>query len=66
MPNIIVSTEIDGDYVDVGDLFFTPGRHDSHVARFTYDRDFIRRGWPTDPELPLDTGAHNQIGRAHV
>lgn len=62
MPHIIVSTEIDGDYVDVGDLFFTPGRHDSHVARFNYDRDFIRRGWPIDPELPLDTGAHNLRG----
>jgi serine/threonine-protein kinase HipA len=62
VPHIIVSTEIDGEYVDVGDLLFTPGRHDSHIARFTYDADFIRRGWPIDPALRLDDAAHDLRG----
>lgn len=62
MPNIIVSTEIAGERVEVGDLFFTPGRHDSHVARFTYDPEFIRRGWPIDPALRLDAAAHDLPG----
>ena len=62
MAHIIISTTIDGEYVDVGDLLFTPGRHDSHVARFTYDADFIRRGWPIDPSLRLDDAAHDLRG----
>lgn len=62
MAHIIVSTEIGGEYVDVGDLLFTAGRHDSHVARFTYDADFIRRGWRIDPELQLDDAAHDLRG----
>jgi serine/threonine-protein kinase HipA len=62
VPNLIVSTEIDGEYVDVGDLLFNPGRHDSHVARFTYDTDFIRRGWPIDPAIGLDDAAHDLRG----
>ena len=62
MPNIIVSAEIDGEQVDVGDLFFTPGRYDTHPARFTYDAEFIRRGWPIDPALQLDAAAHQMSG----
>lgn len=62
MPNIIVSTEIAGEHVEVGDLFFRPGRHDSHVARFTYDAEFLRRGWPIDPALRLDAAAHDLPG----
>ena len=62
MPNIIVSTEIDGETVDVGDLFFVPGRHDSHSARFTYDPQFLRIGWQIDPALRLDAAAHDIRG----
>lgn len=62
MPNIIVSTEIDGETINVGDLFFVPGRHDSHSARFTYDPQFLRRGWPLDPALRLDSAAHDLRG----
>jgi serine/threonine-protein kinase HipA len=62
MANIIISTEIDGEYVDVGDLLFTAGRHDSHTARFTYDTGFIRRGWPIDPALRLDHAPHDLPG----
>lgn len=62
MPSIIVSAEIDGEEVDAGDLFFTPRRHDSHSARFTYDAEFIRRGWPIDPALRLDDAAHELRG----
>lgn len=59
MPNIIVSTEIEGEYVDVGDLFFTPGRNEFHVGRFTYDPEFLRRGWPIDPALSLESSTHD-------
>lgn len=62
MPNILVSTQIDGEHVEVGDLLFAPGRHDSHTARFTYDAEFIRRGWPIDPALRLDDAAHDLRG----
>ncbi len=62
MPNIIVSTEINGEVVDVGDLFFVPGRHDSHSARFTYDPRFLRTGWQIDPALKLDAAAHDLRG----
>ena len=62
MPNIIVSTEVDGEKVNVGDLFFVPGRHDSHSARFTYDAQFLRRGWQLDPALRLDAAAHDLRG----
>lgn len=62
MTNIIVSTEIDGQYVNVGDLFFVPGAYGTHTVRFTYDRDFIRRGWPIEPSLVLDDAAHELKG----
>lgn len=62
MPNIIVSTEIDREYVDVGDLFLVPRRAGANVVRFTYDAEFVRRGWPIDPALPLDTFAQDLPG----
>lgn len=62
MVAIIVSTEIDGDYIDVGALLFVPGSAGGHSARFTYDPEFVRRGWPIDPSLPLDDGAHELPG----
>jgi len=58
VPAIIVSTEIDGDYVDVGDLTFTPGRYDTHTARFLYDKEFVRRGYAIEPGIALDSARH--------
>ncbi|MCX6395027.1 MAG: type II toxin-antitoxin system HipA family toxin [Propionibacteriales bacterium] len=62
MVAIIVSTTIDGEYADVGDLLFTPGPSGTHSARFTYDPEFVRRGWAIDPALPLDPAPHTLRG----
>src|SRR5688572_25496567 len=62
MVSIIVSTEIDGAYVDVGDLVFTPLPNEGHLSRFRYDADFVRRGYPIDPALQLDSAPHELRG----
>lgn len=58
MPAIIVSTDIDGEYVDVGDLTFTPGPHGNHAGRFRYDSDFVRLGYAIEPDIGLDSAPH--------
>ena len=62
MVNLICSTEIDGQYIDVGDLMFTPGPNDRHMARFRYDTDFVRVGYAIDPGLNLDRAPHELRG----
>ena len=61
MVSIIVSTDIEGEYVDVGDLVFTPLPNEGHLSRFRYDTDFVRRGYPIDPALRLDSAPHAVI-----
>jgi serine/threonine-protein kinase HipA len=56
---IIISTEIGGEYVDVGHLSIAQSPNDEDGLRFRYDADFVRRGYPIDPALPLDTSPHN-------
>lgn len=55
---IIVATDIGGEQVDVGDLVFTNGGSEHGTARFTYNTEFVRSGYPVDPQLSLDAAVH--------
>lgn len=55
MSTIIVSTELDGEYRDVGDLTFTSGPI-TNLGHFTYDPDWLVDGYELEPGLPLMSG----------
>jgi serine/threonine-protein kinase HipA len=55
---IIISTEIKGEPLDVGYLSVASSPNDEHGLRFHYDIDFVRHGYAIDPALPLDTSPY--------
>lgn len=58
MTEIIISTEINGESVDIGYLSVATSPDDEYGVRFHYDTGFVRRGYAIDPALPLDTSPH--------
>jgi hypothetical protein len=62
MPAIIVSTDIDGEYIDPGDLTFTPGPRGNHAGRFRYDSDFVQLGYAIEQDIGLDSAPQRPPG----
>lgn len=60
--NAIVSTELRGELVHVGDMMVVPMPYGAPRVRFRYDDDFVAEGYAIDPSLRLDGAPHEING----